>query len=110
MVSGLSATMGVSLPTQSAQQSGVASKMKVDCRVDARGLTCPEPVIKARLGISGLAAGQTLELLASDPHAELDVEVFCATTGHQLQSVEKREAHWRFLITAGPSPKTDQPS
>ena len=73
-------------------------------RVDARGLWCPEPVVRARLALQELAPGERLELLATDPHAELDLEVFCATSGHELLKVERRGDEWRFEIArAAPS-------
>lgn len=67
-------------------------------RVDARGLHCPEPVLRARLAMNDLAPGEMLEVLATDPHAELDLEVFCATGGHQLLKVERQGDEWRFEI------------
>ncbi len=81
--------------------------MKVHRQVDASGLVCPEPVIRARIGLSGLAVGETLELIATDPHAELDIEVFCATAGHKIELVQQQDQQWRFLITRGQSPAAD---
>ena len=72
--------------------------IEADTRVDARGVLCPEPVLRARAGLQTLAPGQVLELLATDPHAELDIEVFCATTGHELLSVTRDGDTWRFLL------------
>ena len=67
-------------------------------KVDARGLWCPEPVIRARLALQNLAPGERIELLATDPHAELDLEVFCATGGHELKKVDRRGDVWVFEI------------
>ncbi|MEM6938311.1 MAG: sulfurtransferase TusA family protein, partial [Pseudomonadota bacterium] len=69
-----------------------------------RGLWCPEPVVRARIALTELAPGERLELLATDPHAELDIEVFCATSGHQLLRVERRDDEWRFEIARAASP------
>ncbi|MEM7706036.1 MAG: sulfurtransferase TusA family protein [Pseudomonadota bacterium] len=73
-------------------------------RVDARGLWCPEPVVRARIALQALAPGDRIELVATDPHAELDIEVFCATSGHQLLQVERRDDEWRFEIARAASP------
>ncbi|MDP7380336.1 MAG: sulfurtransferase TusA family protein [Alphaproteobacteria bacterium] len=52
--------------------------------VDARGLRCPLPVLKARKAIKDLAPGALLTVLATDPAAPLDFEHFCATQGHEM--------------------------
>lgn len=72
--------------------------IEANSTVDARGVLCPEPVLRARAGLEALAPGEVMELLATDPHAELDIEVFCASTGHQLLSAIRREDTWHFLV------------
>lgn len=52
--------------------------------LDAVGLLCPLPVLKARKVLAGLEAGAVLEVLASDPAAAEDFAAFCRTTGHRL--------------------------
>lgn len=69
--------------------------------VDARGEVCPQPLIRARLALASLAPGESIQVMATDPHAELDLEVFCATSGHQLVSVERSGDEWHFVITHG---------
>jgi len=86
------------MPDNLSQQE---TSIQVHARIDVCGLMCPEPLIQARLGLADLNPGQTLELLATDPHAELDLEVFCATTGHLLRSEKTGDTHWRLLITKG---------
>ncbi|WP_415403029.1 sulfurtransferase TusA family protein [Tateyamaria sp. SN3-11] len=54
--------------------------------LDAVGLLCPLPVLKARKRLQSLATGQTLTLLADDPAAIVDVPHFCAEAGHTLLS------------------------
>lgn len=56
--------------------------------LDARGLLCPLPVLKARKRLSALGAGEVLELLADDPAAIIDVPHFCAEQGHALLTQE----------------------
>lgn len=55
-----------------------------DADLDARGLLCPLPVLKARKRLSALAPGQVLRMLATDPAAVIDVPHFCAEAGHAL--------------------------
>jgi tRNA 2-thiouridine synthesizing protein A len=52
--------------------------------LDATGLLCPLPVLKARRALRTVPAGGVLEVLATDPGAAKDFEHFCRTTGCQL--------------------------
>jgi len=70
-----------------------------DARLDARGLKCPLPVLKARKALQPLAAGQVLELLADDPAAPKDFLSFAATTGHRLETLPGEGGGWRFRLT-----------
>ena len=63
-----------------------------DEQLDARGLKCPLPVLKARKALKGLAGGQTLEILATDPGSVADFEAFCAVGGHQLLEQTRERA------------------
>lgn len=77
--------------------------------LDARGWLCPQPVIAARRQLQGMAAGESLHVLLTDPHGPLDFEVFCSRTGHRLLACEavtqKQPAEWHLLIErAGPQP------
>ena len=58
--------------------------MKFDEILDARGLLCPLPVLKARKRLQGMAAGGVLRIEADDPAAIVDVPHFCAEAGHDL--------------------------
>lgn len=50
--------------------------------LDARGLLCPLPVLKARKQLRAMAPGAVLRLLATDPAAVVDVPHFCTESGH----------------------------
>lgn len=52
--------------------------------LDARGLLCPLPVLKARKRLAALSLGDILRLRADDPAAPLDVAHFCREQGHAL--------------------------
>jgi tRNA 2-thiouridine synthesizing protein A len=67
--------------------------------LDATGLSCPLPVLKARKALRDMAPGQTLELLATDPGALDDVPTFCESAGHELLEASKIEGNvYRFII------------
>ena len=52
--------------------------------LDATGLLCPLPVLKARKRLQALNAGERLRMRADDPAAVIDVPHFCAQAGHRL--------------------------
>lgn len=52
--------------------------------LDATGLLCPLPVLKARKRLNALNAGEQLRMRADDPAAVIDVPHFCAEVGHTL--------------------------
>jgi tRNA 2-thiouridine synthesizing protein A len=58
--------------------------MTWDDEVDARGLLCPLPVLRARKRLLAMAPGAVLRLVATDPAAVVDVPHFCAEAGHTL--------------------------
>lgn len=57
-----------------------------DAEVDARGLHCPLPILRAKRALAGLASGQTLAVQTTDVSAVLDFQAFCRQTGHGLLS------------------------
>jgi tRNA 2-thiouridine synthesizing protein A len=58
--------------------------MTWDAELDARGLLCPLPVLRARKRLIALAPGTVLRVLADDPAALVDIPHFCAESGHEL--------------------------
>ena len=57
---------------------------KPDTTLDARGLLCPLPVLKARRALKAVPPGGILEVLATDSGATKDFEHFCRTTGCEM--------------------------
>jgi tRNA 2-thiouridine synthesizing protein A len=66
--------------------------------VDARGLACPHPVLRAREALRALRAGELVELLATDPLASVDVHAFCLRAGHELVRETREGETLRFVI------------
>ncbi|MFM9938262.1 MAG: sulfurtransferase TusA family protein [Hyphomicrobiaceae bacterium] len=66
--------------------------------LDTKGLNCPLPILKAKKAMADVAAGGTLEVLATDPGSVPDFIAFCKT--QKLELVEHSEAGgvYRFLI------------
>ncbi|MFW2541701.1 sulfurtransferase TusA family protein [Primorskyibacter sp. 2E107] len=70
----------------------------MDHELDAIGLLCPLPVLKARKRLQGLAAGDVLVVMTDDPAAVIDMPHFCAEAGHDLlgQSEAGDVITWRI--------------
>ena len=66
--------------------------------LDAKGLNCPLPILRAKKALAGMGAGQTLEILATDPGSVKDFEAFCRTTGHALVEQGNDGKLFRFVI------------
>lgn len=66
--------------------------------LDARGLLCPLPVLKARKRLQTLSVGDELTLHADDPAAIIDVPHFCAESGHMLVSQDDQGAFQVYVI------------
>ncbi len=74
-----------------------------DLTVDAIGLRCPLPVLRARKMLEMLARGQVLCLLADDPMAAIDLPHFCHEAGHEMLSAEETPGGHRFMLRKGPT-------
>ena len=70
------------------------------CLVDARGLRCPLPLVKAREALAAMEASDTLVVLATDPEAPIDLAALASDTSRPFSAVPV-EGGWRFEL--GPS-------
>lgn len=67
--------------------------------LDARGLSCPLPILKAQKALRSMFPGQTLEVLSNDPASPENFQDFCASSGHTLLEVSNIEGNiYRFVI------------
>jgi len=69
-----------------------------DQELDARGLNCPLPILRAKKSINELNAGQVLHVLATDPGSVKDFEAFCKQTGNALLASGESEGTFTFDI------------
>lgn len=72
-----------------------------DAELDATGLKCPMPVLRAKRALRSLSNGQVLRLLADDPASKNDVPAFCHTIGAELLETSFSEGAYEFLIRKG---------
>ena len=69
-----------------------------DQELDARGLNCPLPILRAKKALNALAAGQTLKIIATDPGSVLDFQSFAKQTGHQLLESQEDKGEYIFVL------------
>jgi tRNA 2-thiouridine synthesizing protein A len=68
-------------------------------KLDATGLTCPLPVLRARKAMRDVPAGGLLEVRATDPAALKDFPAFCEATGHTLvETTDEGAGVYVFVI------------
>ncbi len=72
--------------------------LEIAARVDAKGLACPMPIVKTAQAMKGLASGQLLELLATDPGSTKDLEAWSKSTGNPLVESSVDGAVFRFVL------------
>jgi tRNA 2-thiouridine synthesizing protein A len=66
--------------------------------LDAKGLNCPLPILKAKKALKEVPAGGTLEILATDPGAVADFQAFARSTGNELLEHSESGGVYRFLL------------
>lgn len=66
--------------------------------LDVRDLRCPMPLLKVKQRLRGMAAGQSLRVLASDPGARRDIPAWLRQTSHSLVHIEEHDGVIEFLI------------
>jgi len=66
--------------------------------VDAKGLNCPLPILRAKKALKDVKMGEMLEIHATDPGSVADFASFCNTTGNQLVESTQDGNVYRFLI------------
>jgi tRNA 2-thiouridine synthesizing protein A len=72
-----------------------------DQTLDTKGLNCPLPILKAKKAMSALTAGQTLEVLATDPGSVKDFQAFSRSTGNPLLDWKEEQGVYRFVLKKG---------
>lgn len=72
--------------------------LKANVTLDAKGLACPMPIVKTKKAMTGLEAGQVLEVQATDKGSKADIKAWAESTGHQyLGTLEEGDVLKHFL-------------
>lgn len=69
-----------------------------DQELDARGLNCPLPILRAKKALNDLGGGQVLRIIATDPGSVKDFQAFTKQTGNELLESEEVDGEFTFLI------------
>ena len=71
---------------------------KITIEIDARGMDCPLPLLKAKQGLNKLATGEYLKVLATDAGSQRDFQVFCQQSGHTLEQSTVDNGVFTYII------------
>ena len=69
-----------------------------DQELDATGLNCPLPILRAKKALGGMGSGQVLHIIATDPGSVKDFEAFARQTGNELMESKEEGGKFQFLI------------
>lgn len=72
--------------------------MNFDKQLDTRGLVCPLPILRTKQSLSTMTTGQILKVVATDPGAEIDFQVFAEQTGNKLLSLAEVADEFIFFL------------
>lgn len=75
-----------------------AAAMAAAITVDARGLSCPLPVIRAKRGLSAVDVGAVVHVMATDPGSVADFTGWTQSTGHELAAMRQEADLFEFWI------------
>ena len=69
-----------------------------DQELDARGLTCPLPILRAKKTLNAMSGGQILKIMATDPGSVKDFEAFAKQTGNELLDSSELDGEFHFML------------
>jgi len=72
--------------------------MQFDKELDARGLNCPLPILRAKKSLNDMQSGQVLKILATDPGSVKDFQAFAKQTGNELLSQAEAGKEFTFFL------------
>ena len=72
--------------------------MNFDKELDARGMSCPLPILKTKKSLNDLTSGQVLKVVATDPGSVKDMQAFANQTGNELLSSSEEDKTYVFYV------------
>ena len=74
------------------------SNLDIKLKVDASGLSCPLPILRATQGIKSIATGELMEIVATDPGSVKDFDAWARSTGNALVEQDASGGKFRFVL------------
>ncbi len=72
--------------------------MNFDKELDARGLNCPLPILRAKKALTDMSGGQVLRILSTDPGSVKDFQAFAKQTGNELLASAENNKEFEFYL------------
>ena len=72
--------------------------MQADKELDARGLNCPLPILRAKKALNGIEAGKVLKIISTDPGSVKDFQAFAKQTGNELLASSEASGEYEFFL------------
>lgn len=72
-----------------------------DQELDARGLNCPLPILRAKKTLNSMDTGTVLKIISTDPGSVKDFEAFATQTGNELMSSSDEGGEFHFMMKKG---------
>lgn len=72
-----------------------------DAELDARGLNCPMPLLKAKMELSRLPSGAVLRILATDAGSQRDLNAFARLAGHRMLDQRIEDGVYQYWLRKG---------
>jgi tRNA 2-thiouridine synthesizing protein A len=73
-------------------------KLTPDKVVDARGTSCPGPLLEAKRAIATIPVGAVLETISSDPGTKADIPVWAKKVGHEYLGTVEENGYWKIYV------------
>ncbi len=74
------------------------ARPRADHELDVKGLNCPLPILKTKVLLNRIKAGEVIHVTATDPHSVVDFRAFCARTAHELVELIEAKEIFEFYI------------
>jgi len=79
-------------------ESIMSERYKVKETLDCKGLYCPMPIVKMKKALNGMAEGEIVKILATDPGSKRDFEAFCRKTGNKLLASSQEDGVFTYIV------------
>ncbi len=76
----------------------MSADIAVDQTLDAKGLSCPLPILKTKKAVEALSKNQVLKVMTTDPGSKNDMASWAKRTGNEILKMEESSGSFTFYI------------